>query len=116
MIDFRERSTWATVLHISSEEGRDDVVKELIASGANVNNLNASDKSALLKASMFGRLGACKLLVEAGADLNIKNDEHETALDRAISRKRRECGEYLLSKGALVGIEKYPEDWARPQK
>jgi uncharacterized protein len=79
-----------------------------------VNILNASDKTALLKASMFGRLEACKLLVEAGADLNQKNDENETALDRAISNEEQEIGEYLLSRGAVVSEEKYPDSWAQP--
>jgi uncharacterized protein len=82
--------------------GRTLVVRELIALGADVNILNASNKTALLKASMFGNLKTCKLLVEAGADLNQKSDAGETALDRAISRKRKACGEYLLSKGAVV--------------
>jgi ankyrin repeat protein len=114
LIDFRESSTRATALHVASEDGRVLIVKELLELGANVNILNASDKSALLKASMYGRLETCKLLVEAGADLNLKNDENETALDRAISRKRKDCGEYLLSKGAVVSREKYPDSWAKP--
>jgi len=114
LINFRESSTRATPLHVASEDGRVLIVKELLAQGANVNILNASDKTALLKASMFGRLEMCKVLVEAGADLNLKNDENETALDRAISRKRQDCAEYLLSKGAVVSREKYPDAWAQP--
>lgn len=55
-------------------------VKSLIDSNTNVNWKNDKGETALIRASLEGRLDAAQVLLAAGADVNAKNNFGETAL------------------------------------
>ncbi|WP_339048239.1 ankyrin repeat domain-containing protein [Candidatus Mesenet endosymbiont of Phosphuga atrata] len=84
-------------LHIAAMEGYADMVKYLIARGADVNYVSPLEYTALILATIYignneeNRLKTIKLLVENGADVNfISQDEgvlfQESALHFAVER------------------------------
>lgn len=86
-----------TPLILATELGHFDVVKLLLANGANVNILNDNDMNALLVASYKGHFEIVKILVENGANVNFMNRYKYTALWLA---KTDEIKEYLINAGA----------------
>jgi ankyrin repeat protein len=83
-----------TALIRSSSYGQLDIVKALIAAGANVNAVNRDGQTALMLAS-YGHLEIVKALIAAGANVNARNNEGETALMLA-SRAIRDYGDTPL--------------------
>ena len=79
-------------------------VKELIASGADMNLQNKCGETALILATKEGYFNIVKELVEAGADVNLKDDYGMTALilsrwSKCLSRCF-ETEKYLKQNGA----------------
>jgi len=61
-----------TALHFAAREGQMEAVRELIASGADVNKVSGSDQmSALVQAIITGHFDIAKFLLEHGADPNL---------------------------------------------
>ncbi|HEX8845636.1 MAG TPA: ankyrin repeat domain-containing protein [Pyrinomonadaceae bacterium] len=109
--------------------GRTDVVEALLAEGTDVNMVNGSDVTALMRvvnnstldallsagadvnrrdnagftalmwAAVTGRSDVVERLIAAGADVNVRNNDRETALDLA----KPEVREVLLHVGAKPG-------------
>lgn len=76
-------------------------VKEIIASGADINEKEpASGSSPLLTAAMFGHTEIAAALLEAGADINFTNNDGSTALHTAAFLCNTETVELLLKEGA----------------
>jgi ankyrin repeat protein len=73
----------------ASSEGHLDVVKLLIASGANVDCKDQDDTTALMAASARGHLDAVKELVAAGAKVNEQNRDGHSALMFAYNGKNQ---------------------------
>lgn len=59
-----------TALHLAAERNRLEVMKLLIASGANVNQTNGTLETALHISAYYGYLEATRLLIAAGAELD----------------------------------------------
>ena len=57
-----------TSLHVSSQSGHLDVVRELLARGANVNAAANTGLTPLFQASFCGRVEVVRALLAAGAD------------------------------------------------
>jgi ankyrin repeat protein len=83
---------------------RNDIngVKELIASGTDINQQNeAYGHTALIIACNYDYVDLAKLLISEGADINIRGNDGSTALIAAGSNSQ-ELVEILISKGADV--------------
>lgn len=65
-----------------------DVVKALVAAGANVNAANRKGETALMEAADDGYADAVRALLAAGADRNMRDRRGETALDKARREHR----------------------------
>jgi ankyrin repeat protein len=65
-----------------------DIVKGLIAAGAEVNAKDAKGFTALMIATDWGHLDSVLALVAAGADMHAKDAEGRTALDFAKNRPK----------------------------
>jgi uncharacterized UPF0146 family protein len=65
--------------------GNEEVAKELIEAGADLNIQDIEGQTALMYAIKFGNEEVAKELIEAGADLNIQDIEGQTALMHAIN-------------------------------
>jgi ankyrin repeat protein len=100
-----------TPLHSAARFGRDDLARQLIASGADI---KAGDEpggnTPLHLAAQYGHVGVATVLVAAGADVNAGNKRDRTPLHDAVSglagtsdlEGRVEIVKLLLSRGAKV--------------
>ena len=82
----------------SVENDLNDYVKKAINIGADINHENKNGVTALIAASITGKLYIVKILVEAGADLNIQNNDGYTALMVASKYGYLDIVKYLRSK------------------
>lgn len=69
----------------AAENGDEDIVKALLQTGADVNQTDSDNNTALMQATENGHNKIVKLLIEKGADVDMENDYDETAL--SIARK-----------------------------
>ena len=92
------RSNGSTPLFIAAGEGRSDVVRYLLAEGADVNAREQFGDTALTEATYFGHLALINELLAHGADINaIGNDG--TALDIALNRNNVAVADMLKHHG-----------------
>ena len=83
---------------------KDDInsVKALIDSGADVNQVNCRDETAVIWAARDGKAKILKLLIENGADLNKKDCDGNTAIMLAVIHGQTEIVEILLEHQADI--------------
>jgi ankyrin repeat protein len=81
-----------------------DIVKKLLADGAQVNAADTNKNTALMKAAQLGDVEVVDVLVAAGADMDAANAEGKTALMIAIDGGWPEIVNMLLKKG--VNLDK----------
>lgn len=91
-----------TVLHWVSVENKPEVVRVLLANGAQPNSRDDRGDTPLMRASQFGHSEVVKALLEFGADVHARNGEEETALHKAAACMELEAAELLLGAGADV--------------
>ena len=108
-----EKSDWATgedtPLHLAVRQNNPDIVKLLIAKGADVNATNQDVWTPLHTAAQYGHPEMVKLLIEAGADVNAEGGwdsvncrrEGFTPLFYAESQRHLEVAKLLIQSGAL---------------
>jgi uncharacterized protein len=87
-------------------DGDLEMVKSLIAKGANVNAKDEDGETALMGAAEKGHLEIVKLLLGKGAKVNAKNEEGVTALMGAAEKGYLEIVRLLLDKGANVNAKR----------
>ena len=56
-------------LHVAAQQGREDVVKQLIAEGRSVNEMNFDSMTALHEACLSGQIRCVQLLLDLGANV-----------------------------------------------
>lgn len=92
-------------IHAAVISGDLKSVKELIASGTDINQKEpASGSSPLLTAALFGHTEIARALLEAGAEINFRNNDGSTALHTAAFFCRDEIVKLLLENGADKSI------------
>jgi ankyrin repeat protein len=79
-----------TALHFAAREGEVEAVRQLVATGADIDARAADGKSALALAIYNGHYDAAELLIEAGADVNAADAERFTPLFWAVDRRNME--------------------------
>ena len=67
----------------AAEDGRLDLVRNLLKAGANPNAKSDGDVTVLMWAAARGHVEVVKVLLEAGADPSIKDDDGKTAAELA---------------------------------
>jgi len=80
-LDAQDPDLHSTALTTAAFMGETEVVRLLIAAGADVNARNGDKGTALHAAAFFGHPDIVKLLLDHGADVNIRNVHDETPLD-----------------------------------
>jgi uncharacterized protein len=80
-------------------------VQSLIASGAKVDEMDATGMTPLMIAASEGRTAIARLLMAAGADVKFAGEDGTTALMRAASADRVEMITLLLAGGADVNAK-----------
>ena len=101
-------------LHDAAKKGDTHRVRELLATGADVNaktntgSILFDEETPLHYATFFGHVEAMKVLIEAGADVNAKEKYGKTPLHHAASQGDVKATKLLLEAGADVSAkEKY---------
>ena len=108
---------------VSRTEGYGEVVKALLAAGADFRLTTADGTTPLMSAAglggatftpgkhrgfrMVGSEEAVQLLVEAGADVNAANEADFTALHGAAMRGLNEVVQYLVDHGARINTRDF---------
>ena len=96
--NINSRGNGSAPLFIAAGEGRSDVVRYLLAEGADVNAREQLGDTALTEAAYYGHEALVNELLAHGADINaIGNDG--TALDIALNRNNSAVAELLKHHG-----------------
>ena len=109
-VDIRA-SDGSTALIYAAYNGHFNIVKILIANGADVNrksyltDKNYSGRTALILAAQEGHVDILKILLENNADVNAKNQNGDTPLMYAAIRGNYEVVKILLANGADVNAK-----------
>ncbi len=91
-------------LHQAAADGDLEMIKKLLAGGANINARDDSGYTPLHKAVWWSR-AAVNLLLEEGADINVSDAEGCTPLHWASLWEDEALGALLVAKGADVEIK-----------
>jgi hypothetical protein len=84
----------AVPLHLAALQGNVEAIRQHVAAGSDLDQVDAYGSTPLIVATTFGRAEAARALVEAGADLAIGNNEGSTPLHIAA----------FLGRDAIVGV------------
>ena len=93
-----------TPLGAAALMGSDKAIKQLIDLGANIDQTDHGNRTALWWAAAAGKTQSVKSLIDAGANLDIANDEHQTPLWTAANLKHLDVVKMLLHAGANMDI------------
>jgi ankyrin repeat protein len=86
----------------AAADGRTDVIEAMLANGTDVNGINKSKVTALMRAVEDSTVDA---LLKAGADVNMKDDAGLTALTWAALFRRTSLLKKLIAAGADVNVQ-----------
>lgn len=101
-ININRQLTWANPLLISIHNNKKDMLKFLVARGADLNCV-FGDKTALNEAVWKNLPDTVKILLNGGANVNLKNSERgATALHYAVEEGNKNIVKILLDAGADV--------------
>ena len=84
--------------------GDAEMVKHLLAAGANVNAVNKNNLTALFMAALQGRLEILRILVDAGAGVNTCNKDGWPVVMAAARNGHAEVVRQLIIAGADVNV------------
>lgn len=93
---------WGTVLAAAAWGGDLNMVRSLVARGANVNAQAGNVGNALMAATFGGHLDVVRFLLDTGAEVNAQNGRHRNALQEARDRHHFEVEKLLLARGAKL--------------
>ncbi|WP_341810978.1 MULTISPECIES: ankyrin repeat domain-containing protein [unclassified Wolbachia] len=94
-------SEW-TALHWAVENRNTEVARKLIEEGANVNQLDSSQRTTLYQPAVNGDIEITKILVKNNADVNAEDLARLTALYEAARNSHKEVVKFLMNSGADV--------------
>jgi uncharacterized protein len=84
-------------LHYAATNGHTEIMTLLLDNHAYIDASSPNDSTPLMMAALYGTASAVKLLLEAGADPSIKNSLGMTAIDFAHRDKRTEAAEIIAA-------------------
>ncbi len=99
-VDTRRKGEGSTPLIVACAKGHTEVVKALLAKGADVNARNVNGWTALMAASANDHLEEVALLLDRGAEVNSRHAYGHTALKLARQKNHTKIVNLLLRRGA----------------
>lgn len=100
MINCRDRETQMTALHVACLHGHVDIVHELVRVHANLEVLDAMNRTPLHVACVHGHAAIVSILLENGANVNAANISGQTPLHIVCRQGRSIIFKILLDHGA----------------
>ncbi|XP_052780620.1 uncharacterized protein LOC128217471 isoform X5 [Mya arenaria] len=94
-----------TPLHVSTQQGRLDIVKWLTALGINLNTETQTGYTAIHLAAMNGHLNCMIVLAAMGAALTCRSVDKQTPLHVAAMNGHLECVKWLIANRASLTTE-----------
>ena len=91
-----------TILFDAYNRGMEDVLIELIARGADINEINRQGNTVLALACRRKSLSFVQRLIAAGADVNFPNDNGDFPLHKAALRREPDIAAALIAAGARL--------------
>lgn len=98
-VDQRGLESLQTPLHVAAENGSLEIVKILVARGAEVNKADLFGRHPIHLAAMKGHLPLIRLLLAMGAALNAKDQNGKTVMHYAALSKNSDLIDYLQEAG-----------------
>ncbi len=89
---------YAPLIHLATQRGSEDLLRNLLKMGFDVNFFNTEKKTPLQAAVVHGNLDAVLFLLNQGANLHLHDALENSALDYAI--ENFQITEILLARGA----------------
>lgn len=89
-----------TALYLASQNGHEEVVKLLLAAGANPNVQVDGGVTALMVASQNGYEGVVEDLLASRADVSLRTDRSTSALQFAMNKGNAQIAAILRNAGA----------------
>jgi len=86
----------------AAKDGQVELVRALISEGADVDDTDASENTALIWAAFKGHTACVELLIDAKANIEARNDNAMTALMRATQGGHPACVRRLIDGNADV--------------
>ena len=98
-------------LNVAVMDGREEVVRELLKKGADVNTKGYKNITPLMFAAQYGHDNIVRILIDNGADVNAKDNEGMTALMYAIRNDKKQVvrtlnGDINAAEKALIRLHK----------
>ena len=96
-VDHRKNESDDTPLQQAALSGDTELVKMLLAKGANANAQGLFKRTPLMWAAWTraSKPGLVKMLLAAGADVSLRDDQGKTAYDHAIEREHPQIAEII---------------------
>jgi ankyrin repeat protein len=98
-----EMNGWPMIV-VAANHGRVDIVRAIIATGANLDASNDRGDTATIIAAYNNNLELVELLARSGANLDIRGNDGATALIWAVRKKHIEVVRTLLRYGANTNV------------
>lgn len=98
-----------TCLVMASQEKSSSMVSLLIDYGAEVNATNKNGRTALMEASLWGRLESAKILLSRGADRYLSDSKNKRAFDLAQSTRQNQKERHTKAGG--IWCDPCTEPW-----
>ena len=95
-----KHSGWAPI-HYAAFHDKPDMIRYLIAKGADKDALAPNGYTALMMAARSGHTDAAKALLYEDVDINVRSPDGATALRIARQRKHNELAELLVRAGGV---------------
>ncbi|KAL5499588.1 hypothetical protein EMCRGX_G011033 [Ephydatia muelleri] len=94
-----------SALHLASQHGHSEIVRELLKHGANIDAINRYGNTALHLAILGGHMITACVLIEGNANLNIRNQPGNTPLHLCCKAGYIDLASLLLQNGADSTIQ-----------
>jgi hypothetical protein len=85
--------------------GNTELVKALVAAGADLEMRDSQGKTALIWAAWWGHSQTLDVLIKAGADIEARDDEQSTSLSYATQHGHSDAVNSLLANGANIYVQ-----------